>query len=58
METENTYPDNELFNKVRELINSCLDNGDKSIFNELNEMIDKHFPEIKIIERIKLLRNE
>lgn len=57
METENIYPDNELFDRVRELIYSCLDNGDRGIFNELNEIIDKHFPEIKINKRIKLLQN-
>lgn len=52
----NKYPDDELFNRVRELIYSCIDNGDKKIFDELDEIINKHYPELKTIEKINKLR--
>ncbi len=56
MEKDNS--NNDLFDRVKELIFFCTDNGDDDIFKELYEIIYKQYPEIKIIERIKLLRNE
>lgn len=50
------YPDDELFNRVKDIIYSCLDYGDKKIFDELRAIIYKYYPNLETYIRIQKLK--